>query len=115
MFNILPHRFIVRTLSWETLRSENHEFSLKLQISVVVSIAVSKMGMTEFIFNVIIIIRPHLRTTYVNAAYSYRPSTVVCLSVCLSVCRSVCHTSEPCKNGCTDRSAFWVEDLGGPG
>jgi len=33
----------------------------------------------------------------------------------LSVCRSVCHTSEPCKNGCTDRAAFWVEDLGGPG
>ena len=32
-----------------------------------------------------------------------------------SVCLSVCHTSEPCKNGCTDRAAFWVEDLGGPG
>jgi len=30
-------------------------------------------------------------------------------------CRSVCHTSEPCKNGRTDRAAFWVEDLGGPG
>jgi len=31
-----------------------------------------------------------------------------------SVCLSVCHTSEPCKNGCTDRDAVWVEDLGGP-
>ena len=31
------------------------------------------------------------------------------------VCRSVCHNSEPCKNGCTDRAAAWVEDLGGPG
>jgi len=30
------------------------------------------------------------------------------------VCRSVCHTSEPCKNGCTDRDAVWAEDLGGP-
>ena len=30
------------------------------------------------------------------------------------VCRSVCHTSEPCKNGCTDRAAFRVDDLGGP-
>jgi len=30
--------------------SKNHEFSLKLQISVMVSIAVSKMGMTELIF-----------------------------------------------------------------
>jgi len=27
---------------------------------------------------------------------------------------SVCHTSEPCKNGCTDRDAVWVEDSGGP-
>ena len=28
---------------------------------------------------------------------------------------SVCHTSEPCKNGCTDGAAVWVEDLGGSG
>jgi len=32
-----------------------------------------------------------------------------------SVRLSVCHTSEPCKNGCTDRAAVWVEDLDGPG
>jgi len=53
------------------------------------------------------IVRPHRSTTYVDAAYSYRPSSVVC--------RSVCHTSEPCRNGCTDRAAVWVEDLGGSG
>ena len=53
------------------------------------------------------IIRPHRSTTYIDAAYSYRPSSVVC--------RSVCHTSEPCKNGCTNRAAVWVEELGGPG
>ena len=53
------------------------------------------------------IIRLHRSTTYIDAAYFYRPSSVVC--------RSVCHTSEPCKNGCTDRAAVWVEDLGGPG
>ena len=58
-----------------------------------------------------VIIRPHRSTTYVDAAYSYRPSSVVCRSVRWSVC----HTSEPCKNGCTDRAAVWVEDLGGPG
>jgi len=66
-------------------------------------------GKTRLIF------RPHRSTTYVDAAYSYRPTSVVCRSVCLSVCHSVCHTSEPCKNGCTDRAAFWVEDLGGSG
>ena len=57
----------------------------------------------------IFIIRPHRSSTYVDAAYSYRSSSVVCLSVC--------HTSEPCKIGCTDRAAVWVEDLdlGGPG
>jgi len=26
----------------------------------------------------------------------------------------VCHSSEPCKNGWTDRDAVWVEDSGGP-
>ena len=30
------------------------------------------------------IIRPHRSTTYVDAAYCYRPSSVVCRSVCLS-------------------------------
>jgi len=39
---------------------------------------------------------------YVDMAYCYRPSSVVC--------RSVCDTSEPCKNGWTDQ----VEDSGGP-
>ena len=39
----------------------------------------------------------------------------VARSVGRSVCLSVCHTSEPCKNGCTDRAAVWAEDLGGPG
>jgi len=53
------------------------------------------------------IIRPHRSTMYVDAAYSYRPSSMVCWSVC--------HTSERCKNGCIDRAAVWVEDLGLPG
>ena len=30
------------------------------------------------------------------------------------VCQSVCHTSDHCKNGCTDQDAIWVEDSGGP-
>jgi len=51
-------------------------------------------------------IRPHRSTTYVDAVYCYRPSSVVC--------PSVCHTSEPCYNGWADRDATWVEDLGGP-
>ena len=52
--------------------------------------------------NDVVIIRPHRSTTYVDAAYCYRLSSVVC--------RSVCHTSEPCKNDCTDRATVWVED-----
>jgi len=36
------------------------------------------------------------------------------LLVCLSVGLSVCHSSDPCKNGWTDRDAVWVEDSGGP-
>jgi len=31
-----------------------------------------------------------------------------------SVGLSVCHTTEPCKNGCTDRDAVGVDDLVGP-
>jgi len=41
------------------------------------------------------IFRLHRSTTYVDAVYCQRPSSVVCLSVGLSVC----HTSEPCKKG----------------
>ena len=52
----------------------------------------------------LVIIRPHCSTTYVDAAYCYKPSSVVCQSVCLPVC----HTSEPCKNGWTDRDAVIV-------
>jgi len=33
---------------------------------------------------IVIIIRAHHSTTYIDAAYSYRPSSVVCRSVCLS-------------------------------
>jgi len=36
---------------------------------------------------------------------------VVTDRVAWSVGRSVCHTSESCKNGCTDRDADWVVDL----
>jgi len=53
----------------------------------------------------ILYFRLHRSTTYVDAAYSYRPSSGL----------SVCHTSEPYKNSFTDRAAVWVEDLGGPG
>jgi len=55
-------------------------------------------------------IRPDCSTTYVDVEYCYRPSRVVCRSV---VCRSVCHTSQPCKNGFTDRDAVRVEDSRG--
>ena len=44
----------------------------------------------KYVKFIIIIIRPHCSTTYIDAACCYRPSSVVCLSVCLSVSRSVC-------------------------
>jgi len=52
-------------------------------------------------------------TAYIGAACCYWPSSVVCRSVWLLVCLMVCHTSEPCKNGWTDRDAVYVEDSGG--
>jgi len=30
-------------------------------------------------------------------------------------CQSVCHTSEQCKNSCTDRDAVWLRTWVGPG
>ena len=45
----------------------------------------------------VVIIRPHRSTTYVDAAYCCRPSSVVCVSVGLSVGPSVCHINEPCE------------------
>jgi len=51
------------------------------------------------------VIRPHHSTTYVDAAYCYWPSSVVCWSVG--------HTSEPCKNGWIGLDAVWVEDSAG--
>jgi len=30
------------------------------------------------------------------------------------VCLSVGHSSEPCKDSCTDWDAVWIVDLGGP-
>jgi len=53
----------------------------------------------------IIIIRLHRSTTYVHAAYCYRRSNVVCLSVC--------QDCEPYKNRWTDQGAIWVVDAGG--
>jgi len=41
--------------------------------------------------------------------------SIVTDRVAWSVARlSLCHASDPCKNGCTDRDAVWVEDSGGP-
>jgi len=55
----------------------------------------------------LIIISSHY---YVDAAYYYRWSRVVCLSVGWLVC----HNLEPCKNGWTDQDAVSYVDSGGP-
>ena len=59
---------------------------------------------------VVIVVTPHCSTTYVDAAYCYRWSSVVCRSVCWSVC----HGRESCKNGWNDRDAVWTMNSGGP-
>ena len=52
-------------------------------------------------------IRPHHGTTYIDAAYSYRPSSVVC--------RSVCHTSDPAKTTAPIELPFGLRTWVGPG
>jgi len=57
-------------------------------------------------FVVVIIIMPHRSTTYVDVAYCYRSSSVVCRSVCRFV--TLVSTA---KNGL---DAVWVLDSGAP-
>jgi len=60
------------------------------------------------------VIRPHRSSTYVDAAYSYRPSSVVCPSVGLSV--GLLGSVIPAKqlNRLRCRFGLLVEDSGGP-
>ena len=51
------------------------------------------------------IFRPHRRSMYVDAAYCYRQSRVVCQSVT---------SVSPTKNGWTDQDFFWCWTLVGP-
>jgi len=53
---------------------------------------------------------PHRSTMYVDAAYCYRWSSVVCRSVS----QSVCHNREPCKNGWIDQDAICDVDSDRP-
>ena len=48
--------------------------------------------------------------TYMRPIFTDR----ITWSVGLFVGQSVSHTSEPCKNGRSDRVVGWVEDSGGP-
>jgi len=54
--------------------------------------AVKRLWCSGGKYCIIIIIRSHHSITYVDVAYCYRPSIVVCRSVCLSVCLSVCQS-----------------------
>jgi len=68
---------------------------IRIQIRILIRIRIATLvrrAMVEvctvpvlLVINIIIIIRPHRSTTYVDAAYCYRPSNVVCLTVCQSV------------------------------
>jgi len=78
---------------------------------IIIIIIIIIIGLIIIIIIIItIIIRPHRSTTYVDAAYCYRSSSVVCRSVC----PCVYHSSEPRKNGCTDRNAVPVVGWDGP-
>jgi len=43
-----------------------------------------RIGLAAVLATVALLFRPHRSTTYVDAAYCYRPSSLVYLSVCLS-------------------------------
>jgi len=68
-----------------------------------------RISSSVVICDMVIIVRPHRSTTYVECRCGLLLPTEY-----IVICRSVCHTSEPRKNGCTDRDAVWVEDSSGP-
>jgi len=59
---------------------------------------------------IIVIVRPHCSTTYVDAAYSYRPSSVVCWSICQSVT-----LVSPAKTAALIELPFGLRTWVGPG
>jgi len=65
----------------------------------------------KLLWPLVIIIRPHRGTTYVDVTYCYKPTDRVAW---WSIGQSACHSSELCKNGWTDRDAVWDLDSGGP-
>jgi len=61
----------------------------------------------------LVIVRPHRSTTYVDVTYCYRPSSMVCWLVWQPVCRSVTLVS-PAKMAEKNRDAIWVQDSAAP-
>jgi len=67
--------------------------------------------MSNYFDDLLLLLDRIARTTYVDAVYCYRPSSVVCRSVGLSVC----HTSEPCKTAEPIEMPFGLRTWMGPG
>jgi len=63
--------------------------------------------------NIVVVVRPHRSTTYVDTVYCYRPNSVVCLSVCMSVCLS--HQMSPAKMAEPIEMPFGLMTWVGPG
>ena len=73
----------------------------------------SKMGLTVLPV-ICLVFRPHRSTTYVDAAYCYQPSSVVCRSVCRSVRLSVTLVN-PAKTAALIEMPFGLETRVGAG
>jgi len=85
-----------RDVTWQTLIRPIIAVKRTCQLETSEQHKHTELSAEFFIVN-LIIIRMHRSTTYVDVAYCYRPSSVLCLSLC--------HSSELCKNGWTDRDA----------
>jgi len=91
-------------------RSSNMKHYTKEQTAENISFTRQNLYNCTCILLLLYIIRPHRSIAYADAAYCYRRSSEVCLSVSLSVC----HNHEPCKSDRTNRDALWVVDSGEP-
>jgi len=74
---------------WTRVGRRRHRFT---DIRQVASMSPHGRRRCGLMFNYTLTTMPHRSSTYVDAAYCYRPSSVVCRSVGL-------HISEPCQNG----------------
>jgi len=110
---ISVHNFHTPVLRWITEMDDSIHKYCVVSLFWTFYLLFARIGQHVHAF-LVIIIMPHCSTAYVYAAYCYRPSSMVCMSVGLSVCLSVTLMS-PAKLAEPIEMPFGLRTRVGPG